>query len=61
MVLQGERKKNLNHTNGKLRNVIELAIGSLKAHFSILERIEPYQFHTQIHIVITYNAIHDFL
>ena len=45
----------------KLRNVIELVFGVVKARFPILKRITPYSFNTQTKIVTTCFSIHNFL
>ncbi|XP_071738895.1 uncharacterized protein [Rutidosis leptorrhynchoides] len=54
-------KEKFNHGHAKLRNVIERSFGVLKARFTILTKIAPFDLVTQRNVTIACFALHNFI
>ena len=57
---RGQEEK-FNSLHSSLRNVIERSFGVLKKHWNILNIMLPYQYLTQVKIVIVAMALHNFI
>ena len=55
------RNEVFNNLHSSLRNVIERSFGVLKKRFDILQRMPPYEFKTQVRIVVAAMAVHNFI